>query len=617
MISRAFSAVGRPLFLSSTRSPFMKYLLAPTLTFSAIYYQRKYYSAEEKGKESESHKEEVPIEEAYYKIAIDSDLKEGEMREVQVGPDPKDIVLVCKIEGKHYCVQSKCPHVGAPLGKGLLFDDKVVCPFHNAAFSVITGYPEMGPVFDGISTYEIREESGKLHIKVPKSKLNVSSTVKMTKRNPLDKRRYVIVGAGPAALSCAETLRQSGFEGEIVMIGEEDALPYDRTNLSKWIFGSSLNNFLLRKEEFFSNWDINLKKKTKVCNIDFENNTVFTNNTEPISFDKLLLATGGTPRKPRVPGVNLENVLVLRNIEDQINLKNKLKSEDAVQNIVIIGASFIGMETASAIKKELKDKVNITVVDIFKAPFERVLGKEVGSALGEMHKSNGINLLLEKGLKSLNGENKIASATLTDGTILPADIVLLGTGISPNISLGKIGGLEICKKNRGFQTDAFLRTSRHNVFAAGDAASFPYWQTGNQTRIEHYNEAISQGSIAALNMLGKHVPMSNIPFFWTRQWDKSLQYTGFAESYDDVFIDGNLNELKFAAYYLKGDRVVAVAAMNQMNLIQLYNEAMRLNLMPTATEFKQKKVNIQELKQKILGKKPASRCKRADCCKNK
>lgn len=625
MFSRSLSAFR---FFKNPTPRFFKLVLAPSLAFSLLYSQRRLYATEAPATQKNSPIQtnslntnlEISENEDKFTATMDSNLQEGEMRELTLTTDPKDVVLLTKIDGVHYCVQSKCPHVGAPLNKGLLFNDRVICPFHNAAFSVKTGYPEVGPVFDGLSTYQVIESEGKLTIIVEKKKLNASQTVEMASYDPKkDKRRYVIVGAGPAALSCAETLRQSGFQGEIVMLGEEQALPYDRTNLSKMIFGASLPKFLLRKEEFFAQHGINVHANSKVAHIDYEANMVYTRDFQRIPFDKLLLATGGSPRKPNVPGINLENVLVLRNIHDQTRLQSLLQNkEQPIKNIVVIGASFIGMETASAIKKELKENVNITVVDIFKAPFERVLGAEVGNALADMHKSNGIEFVLEKGLKSLNPQdksNKVHSATLSDGTDLPADLVILGTGISPNVSLAK-GQLKLNEKNGGIDTDIYLKTNRNNVFAAGDVASFPYWPTAERVRIEHYNEAIHQGSIAAFNMLEKHVPINDIPFFWTRQWDKSLQYTGFAGNYDEVHVEGDLKALKFAAYYIKEDQVLAVAAMNQMNLTQLFNEAMRLNLMPKASEIKEGKFDVSELKRKVLAAQPASKCKKANCCRN-
>jgi len=613
MLFKSFSPFRH--FIKS-RSFHLKFLLAPALTFSALYCQKQFFSTEEHSEPAKEIAAPQPVVESPdYTLEIDSDFNEGEMREVQVGPEKKDVVIVAKIDGKHYCLQAECPHVGAPLGKGLLFDDKVLCPFHNSAFSVITGYPEQGPVFDGLATYDIKEADGKLHITVPKSKFNVPVTMNMSKRNPNDHRRYVIVGGGPAALSCAETLRQSGFEGEIVMISEEDALPYDRTMLSKWIVGSSLAKLVIREDPFFKQYDINVKKKTKVSHIDYDSNLIYTNDFTRISYDKLLLATGGIPRKPNVPGVNLKNVQVLRNIKDQEAIQ-ELVNSGKINNVVIIGASFIGMEIASTLKKDFKDKINITVVDIFKQPFERVLGVEVGSSLSELHQNNGIKLVLEKGLKSLNGTTSVESATLSDGTNLPADLVILGTGISPNTSLAK-GQLKISSTNGGIETDAFLRTSKRNVFAAGDVASFPYWLSGDHVRIEHFNEAIHQGSLVAFNMLDKQLPLDGVSFFWTRQWDKSLQYSGFADKYDEVHIDGDLKSQSFAAFYLKGEKVVAVAAMNRPNLTMLACEAMKLGVMPNSQEIKDGKFDAQEVKKKIIDLKPASKCKRANCCKNK
>lgn len=320
--------------------------------------------------------EAAPSTPQYYEVSIEDDLKEGEVRELQVGPAKEDVVLVIKVEDQYYCVQSSCPHAGLPLGKGTLVGDKLICPFHNASFSVISGYTEGGPAFDGLTHYIIEKNEGKLNIKVDKEKLNKSTTMPMSKRNPNDHRRFVIVGGGPAALSCAETLRQSGYEGAITIISDEDTTTYDRTLMSKWIFGASIDKLLLRKEDFFQNNDIEFVKNTRITHIDYDHNELLTQDFHSIKYDKLLLATGGSPRRPNISGHDLGNVLVLRNHNDQAKLQKALGAGN-VGNIVVIGASFIGMETAAAIKKELKDKVNITVVDVVKTPFERSLGKEV------------------------------------------------------------------------------------------------------------------------------------------------------------------------------------------------------------------------------------------------
>jgi nitrite reductase/ring-hydroxylating ferredoxin subunit len=312
----------------------------------------------------------------YYEVSIDDDLKEGEVREPQVGPSKDDVVLIIKFEDKYYCVQSSCPHAGLPLGKGALVGDKLICPFHNASFSVVSGYTEGGPSFDGLTHFSIEKHEDKLLIKVDKDRLNKSTSLPMAKRNPNDHRRFVIVGGGPAALSCAETLRQSGYEGGITIITDEDTTTYDRTLMSKWIFGSSIDKLLIRNEDFFKNNDIEFVKNTRITHVDYDHNELLTQDFHSIKYDKLLLATGGSPRRPNVSGHDLKNVLVLRNHHDQQKIQKAL-ADGKVANIVVVGASFIGMETAAALKKELKEKINITVVDIVKTPFEKSLGSEV------------------------------------------------------------------------------------------------------------------------------------------------------------------------------------------------------------------------------------------------
>lgn len=195
----------------------------------------------------------------FYEKTIKADFQEGEKRAVQVGPKEEDTVLVVKLDGKYHCVSEKCPHFGFALSKGPMFDDKVVCPLHMASFSVISGQNEYGPVFDGLEKFEITEKNGELHIKVPKDKLNKSKTFPMSKRTQNDKRKFLIVGGGPASLSAAETLRQSGFEGEITILAKENVFPYDRTLLSKNIVASDISKIQFRDKKFFDDHDITFK----------------------------------------------------------------------------------------------------------------------------------------------------------------------------------------------------------------------------------------------------------------------------------------------------------------------------------------------------------------------
>ena len=318
-----------------------------------------------------------------YELTIEDNFHEGEMRAIQVGPKQEDIVLVSKVDGEIFCTQGNCPHVGANLSWGVLLNDRIVCPYHHATFSVKNGYPEEGgPSFDALQTYPVEKKGSTIHITVPKDQLNKSVNIPMSTKG-LDSRKFLIVGGGPAGLSCAETLRQCGFQGDIVMISNEQALPYNRTVLSKWFLGNSAEKLQIRSREFLEKYGITVVNDTNVDKIDFEGNTVHTDKNKTFKYDKLLLATGGTPFIPPIKGSKLKNVIPLRNGKDLSKIQTAINENNA-KNIVIIGASFIGLEMASTLIAEIKNKVDITVVADTE-PFEKVLGKEVGNAFKKLH----------------------------------------------------------------------------------------------------------------------------------------------------------------------------------------------------------------------------------------
>ncbi|CAK75778.1 unnamed protein product (macronuclear) [Paramecium tetraurelia] len=541
-----------------------------------------------------------------YEVSIEDNLNEGEMREVQVGPKKEDAVLVCKVDGQIYCVSNSCPHVGAPLSAGFLVGDKVKCPFHNASFSVKDGVHEEGPMFRGLQTFPVKQENGQLVIRVEKQLLNAPRTLNMVTKGD-DPTHVVIVGGGVSGQSAAETLRQAGFRGKITIITAEDSLPYDRTPMSKMTFLVKQQGLQIRPQQFYEQYGIDVLTNTTVESIDINNQDVVVGK-EKIHYDKLLLATGGTARRPQLDGVNLGNVHTLRQFNDLESIRDKAKT---AKNIVVVGASFIGMETASAIKKEFKDQVNITVVDSTTVPFERVLGKEVGGSLQKLHEANGVEFELNAGVKRIGGVGQVQRVDLLNGKSLQADLVILGTGIQPNNKLVK-DQLKI-SPNGGIETDVFLKAAK-NVYASGDISSYPYWATGEHVRIEHQNEAVRQGYVAALNILGKPTPLTDVPFFWTRQWDRTLAYSGVGQGFDEVIVDGDLTQQKFVAYYARKGRVVASASMNTPNAQMIISEALRLNVMPSVEDLKEKKVSLDDIKKIVLSKGSSCHCKRAGQC---
>ena len=309
---------------------------------------------------AEAEADNVEIE-----IDFAGDLKEGDMRELKVGPGDEDKVLISRYQGKLHAVGNYCSHFGAPMSTGLMFDDKVLCPWHAAAFSVITGAVENAPGMDGLPVFPISEKDGKFIVTVP-AKLPRKHTQNLAKRDPNDQRRYVIIGGGPAGVSCAEALRQSGYTGSIVVISAEDMVAYDRTLLTKVLPTGDASKFKLRSDEFLKDADIEFRLGTKAEGVDTTSKSVKLSDGSTINYDKLCIATGCTPFKPKIAGMDFKNVFVLRTHKDQEGIKSLT---DSAKKVVILGAGFIGSESASALKLKYKDDMEVHIVTLDEVPY--------------------------------------------------------------------------------------------------------------------------------------------------------------------------------------------------------------------------------------------------------
>lgn len=243
---------------------------------------------------------------------------EGEKRVLKVGDKDEDKVLIARYQGKIYAVGNFCSHFGVELGYGVIYDDKVLCPAHAAGFSIITGEPEHGPGLDGIPSFPVVEKDGKHFVQVPEGALPKSVTVPLTKRDPANKTHFVIIGGGAAGLNAAETLRQSGFTGQITLLTSDDMVPYDRTLLTKATAVGDPNNWKLRSEKFLEDADIDVKLKTSAYSVNQKEKKVITTKGQHIHFDKLLIATGSQVTVPNVKGVDLKNVFKLRTASDML-----------------------------------------------------------------------------------------------------------------------------------------------------------------------------------------------------------------------------------------------------------------------------------------------------------
>jgi apoptosis-inducing factor 3 len=358
----------------------------------------------------------------------------------------------------------------------------------------------------------------------------------MVTRDPNNTNRFVIIGGGLAGGSAAETLRQNGFTGEIIMLCGEDVIPYDRSALTKGnntLLKLTADNIKLRSQDFFDDLGIDVRTSTLVTKVDAKTKLITTKNGDTLTYDKLLVASGTSPIRPNVPGVNSKNVFTVRDISDAYLIREAV--EAGAKNIVVVGGSYIGVEAAGTLKMDLKDQANVTVVSGGQEIYHSTLGPEVGKALRYLSEENGVNFKLGARVSNIasDADGNVTSVQMADGSSLDADIVILGTGVTPNTWFLE-GGVAL-DADGGLNTDVFLRSTSHkDIYGAGDIASFPYFYTTERVRVEHISEAIATGAFAAMNMAGKMVPVNSVPFFWTRAFNRSISYVGNHKEYDDV-----------------------------------------------------------------------------------
>jgi NADPH-dependent 2,4-dienoyl-CoA reductase/sulfur reductase-like enzyme/nitrite reductase/ring-hydroxylating ferredoxin subunit len=511
-----------------------------------------------------------------------SDLKDGEMKEVEVGELG---VLLVRVDGTFYATGAKCTHFGGALEKGTLHGYRVRCPYHQACFDIVTGDLQEPPALDALSSFDVRVEGEDVIVSIPEDSTG-RRIPDMAKHNPqTDSRTFAIIGTGAAGNAAAETLRQAGFEGRVVMVTREERLPYDRTGLSKGFLKSEDSEpGMLRSADFYEEHDIEVLTKHEVIGIDVADKRIEFQGGSSLKYDKLLLATGSIPRRLSIVGDSLENISTLRNPDDANFIKSM--SLDG-SRIVIIGASFIGMETAASLAES---DVSITVVAPESVPFENTLGKEIGQMYKDLHEENGISFKLGSKVAWFEGEKKVQKVVLEGGDVLEADFVLMGVGVQPATSF--LSGLEL-NPDGSLSVDKNFRVTE-DIYAAGDIASFIDWRTGERIRIEHWRLAEQHGRIAAQNMSGKETEFRSIPFFWTNQLRVSLGYIGYVKDWDEIIIHGDLSERNFAAYYVKDGLVLAATGAGSAVQKTAIAELMRTDQMPTPHELHQGPVDISQ-----------------------
>ncbi|WP_439658664.1 NAD(P)/FAD-dependent oxidoreductase [Lentzea sp. HUAS TT2] len=366
--------------------------------------------------------------------------------------------------------------------------------------------------------------------------------------------RVVVVGASAAGVTTAETLRREGYTGRLTLVGDEKALPYDRPPLSKQVLAGTWDpsKTLLRPDSAYVESDIELKLGSAATGLDLARRTVALSSGEEIGYDALVIATGTSPRS--LPfGHDLAGVHVLRTIDDALALRSDLLRSSSV---VVVGAGFLGTEAAASARRLGLD---VTVVDPLPLPLVRQFGDRVATAIAELHEEEGVRLLAGVGVAALHGSVAVSGVELTDGTVLPADVVLVAIGAAPATAWLDGSGVPV---DDGVVCDATCRAAE-GVYAAGDVARWFNPHFGGLMRVEHRMNATEQGMAVARTLLGARTPFAPVPYFWTDQFDAKIQAYGvFPAGAEMVVAHGGIAERKFVAHYLVQGRVVGVLGWN-------------------------------------------------------
>ncbi|TIO78423.1 MAG: pyridine nucleotide-disulfide oxidoreductase [Mesorhizobium sp.] len=465
-----------------------------------------------------------------------------------VGEEP---VLLALVGEEVLAVAGKCTHYGGPLAEGIVVDDTVRCPWHHACFNLRTGEALAAPAFDPLQRWSVERRGDRVFV-TGKVSADKEATPSSQPDAAGQQERIVIVGGGAAGFAAAEMLRRSRFAGEITLLSSDDDAPYDRPNLSKdYLAGTAPEAWIpLRGPKFYARNKIDLQLRTICERIDIDARAVIADDGRVFPFDRLLLATGAEPVRLPLAGADRDHVFTLRSLADSRSI---IKHAQSSKTAVLLGAGFIGLEVAAALRKR---GLAVHVVAPEAYPLEAVLGSELGAFIRSLHQEHGVVFHLGATAERITAE----AVALSDGSVIDADFVVVGVGVKPRVSLAADAGIAV---DQGVLVNEFLETSVAGIFAAGDVAQWLDLNTAESRRVEHWVVAERQGQTAAQNMLGLRQPFSSVPFFWSEHYDVSIRYVGYARSWDSVEIDGSIADRDCLVGYKKDGKIVAVAAIGR------------------------------------------------------
>jgi 3-phenylpropionate/trans-cinnamate dioxygenase ferredoxin reductase subunit len=365
--------------------------------------------------------------------------------------------------------------------------------------------------------------------------------------------RVVIVGAGHAAGQCVASLRQKKYTGDIVLIGEEPWLPYQRPPLSKKFLAGELDAERLhfKPQSFYEGVDVRLN--TRVREIDCSRRKVTGAAGDQIDYGWLVLATGGRPRTMQVPGVGLDGIHYLRTIDDVNRIRHDMQK---ASRLVVVGAGYIGLEVA-AVAAGLG--LNVTVVEMEGRVMQRVVSPQLSEFYERVHRQHGVQLRLSERTSAFSGDSRLAGVVLESGEEIAADLAIIGIGIVPNTEIAAAAGLEV---DNGIVVDEHCRSSDARIFAIGDCTMHPNALLNTRLRLESVHNALEQAKTAAANICGEAARYAQVPWFWSDQYDLKLQIAGISAGYDQTVLRGDPDSGSFSCLYLRDGVLIAIDAVN-------------------------------------------------------
>ncbi|BAN25624.1 FAD-dependent oxidoreductase [Caballeronia insecticola] len=501
-----------------------------------------------------------------HKVARFADLSAERGTRVRVQGDDKDAkeipILLIRDGDAVRAYTADCPHAGGPLEEGAICNGRIVCPWHKGTFDVRDGSLVEPPPLKALTRYDASIKDGDVYVSLQPVEDSAPAAT-----SPGKDKTMLIVGAGAAGAAACAALREAGFDGRIVLAGNDAREPYDRTSLSKFTLAGDLppdDVPPLLDPDFFEKHAID-RIESQAVRLDAKDKHAELADGTKIDYDAALVCTGGTPKTLRIPGGNLQHVHLLRTRDDARAI---LASLEGRKRVVIVGASFIGMEVASCLRKR---KLDVTIVAPGKVPFAKQFGERIGEMFKRLHEKNGVVFRMNARVSALRGGNAVREVLLESGEKIAADVVIAGTGVEPATHF--LSGVPL-EDDGGLTVDSGMLAAP-SLYAAGDIAHFPLPHADASVRIEHWRVAQQHARVAAYNMAGSARTYDGVPYFWTFHYDKTFDYLGHVKEPDSIEIDGDLNAQHFIAYLMKDARVGAVVACEYDTAVCRLAEAMR------------------------------------------